>query len=169
MPVGMSVTIAPEGLERIHSFVSRFPGVLTRATRKTAVYGKQLIVRDTPRKTGQARRSWGIERVNENTWKIVSNKNAAEKYVPFLNFGTGIYGPKGTPITPKTKKMLVFPIIKGNKIKSWVSAKSVKGIRAYNMIGKNTADIMAFLRLSVAAEVAALWNRRNKPETTGDK
>lgn len=162
MPVGMSVTLAPEGLERIHNFVSQFPGVLSRATRKTAVYGKQIIIRDTPRKTGQARRSWGIERVNENTWKIIANKNAAEKYVPYLNFGTGIYGPKGIPITPKVKKYLVFPVIKGNTVKGWVTAKSVKGIRAYNMIGKNTADILAFLRLSVAAEVAAIWKSKNE-------
>ena len=44
-------------------------------------------------------------------------------YGLFLEYGTGIYGPLGRPITPKEKKALKFKI--GGKI---VFAKSVKGM-----------------------------------------
>lgn len=47
-------------------------------------------------------------------------------YALFVMRGTGIYGPRGTPITPKTAKLLVFRGRDGGT----VFAKSVKGQRA---------------------------------------
>lgn len=44
------------------------------------------------------------------------------EYAKYVNFGTGIYGPKKAPITPKNAKFLAFRY-KGN----WVFTKSVKG------------------------------------------
>lgn len=37
-------------------------------------------------------------------------------YAIFVHDGTGIYGPKGTPIVPKTKKVLAWKGKSGNKI-----------------------------------------------------
>ena len=51
------------------------------------------------------------------------------KYARFVHDGTGIYGPRGTPIKPRTKKFLRFRPkgVKGKK--GYVFAKSVKGMR----------------------------------------
>jgi Bacteriophage protein of unknown function (DUF646). len=48
------------------------------------------------------------------------------KYALYVHEGTGIYGPKGVPITPKHGKVLVFTSRKTNKL---VFARSVKGMK----------------------------------------
>jgi hypothetical protein len=48
------------------------------------------------------------------------------KYALFVHEGTGIYGPKGVPITPKHGKVLVFT---SRKTKKLVFARSVKGMK----------------------------------------
>jgi HK97 gp10 family phage protein len=49
------------------------------------------------------------------------------KYAIYVHEGTGIYGPRGVPITPKKGKFLVFKP-KGSKKNIYV--KSVKGMKA---------------------------------------
>lgn len=46
-------------------------------------------------------------------------------YGVFVHDGTGIYGPKGTPITPRVSTYLRWKTKKGG----WMYAKSVKGMR----------------------------------------
>lgn len=48
------------------------------------------------------------------------------KYALYVHEGTGIYGPKGVPITPKNSKLLVFT---SRKTKNLVFTKSVKGMK----------------------------------------
>ncbi len=48
------------------------------------------------------------------------------KYALYVHEGTGIYGPKGVPIKPKTKKFLRF---KPKGLRTYVYARSVKGMR----------------------------------------
>lgn len=48
------------------------------------------------------------------------------KYAVFVHDGTGIYGPRGMRIKPKTKRYLKFIPKGGNR---FVYAKSVKGMR----------------------------------------
>lgn len=48
------------------------------------------------------------------------------KYALYVHEGTGIYGPRGVPITPKTKKFLRF---KPKGLRTYVYARSVKGMR----------------------------------------
>lgn len=48
------------------------------------------------------------------------------KYALFVHEGTGIYGPRGVPITPKKSKVLVFTSAKTKKL---VFARSVKGMK----------------------------------------
>jgi HK97 gp10 family phage protein len=48
-----------------------------------------------------------------------------QPYAGFQEFGTGIYGPKGSPIYPKTKPFLAW---KG-KDGQWRRARSVKGVQ----------------------------------------
>lgn len=48
------------------------------------------------------------------------------KYALYVHEGTGVYGPRGVPITPKKGKVLVFT---SRKTKQLVFAKSVKGMK----------------------------------------
>jgi hypothetical protein len=57
------------------------------------------------------------------------------RYGGYLETGTGIYGPKKRPITPKQKRMLRFPVAGGQ----YVVARSVKGMRPQPII-KPTAE-----------------------------
>jgi hypothetical protein len=80
-----------------------------RVPRNTSVLGNSLTA-TPPHKTG-------------NTFQTEVGTNV--KYGPYQEMGTGIYGPKRTPITPKKAKVLRFRV-NGQ----WVSAKSVKGTKA---------------------------------------
>ena len=53
---------------------------------------------------------------------IAGSLGTAVKYAPFMEQGTGIYGPSGQPITAKNGKFLRFQI--GSKV---IFAKSVRG------------------------------------------
>lgn len=50
------------------------------------------------------------------------------RYAMWVHDGTGIYGPKRMPITPKRGKVLAFKSVKYGKSKT-IFAKSVKGMR----------------------------------------
>lgn len=58
-----------------------------------------------------------------------------QKYTPFVNDGTGIYGPRGQKIRPKSKKALAFTY-KGAK----VVVRSVKGIRPRKFVERSIND-----------------------------
>jgi hypothetical protein len=53
------------------------------------------------------------------------------EYAKYVNFGTGIYGPSHSPITPKKGKYLAFKI--GNKM---IFTKSVKGQKPNDFMGR---------------------------------
>ena len=52
--------------------------------------------------------------------------SAISKIVGYVEWGTGVYGPHGTPIVPKTCKVLKFQDFSGN----WISKRSVQGTPA---------------------------------------
>lgn len=58
--------------------------------------------------------------------QIETAVQAREPYSAYVEIGTGIYGPKARPITPKKGKFLVFQTKDGKTI----FAKSVKGRKA---------------------------------------
>ena len=68
-------------------------------------------------------------------------------YARYIHEGTGIYGPKGTPITPVTRQVLKFQV-KGStgkrrgKDAQWVFAKSVKGIKPNPFLVDALVDVM---------------------------
>lgn len=53
-------------------------------------------------------------------------------YAKFLHDGTGIYGPKKRPITPKKADYLQFKLPNGQ----WVRTKSVKGVKPMKWLTK---------------------------------
>lgn len=73
----------------------------------------------------------GVLRNSINTELIIRRGPVARigtkvKYALYVHEGTGIYGPKGFPITPKHSKVLVFTSRKTGKL---VWARSVKGMK----------------------------------------
>lgn len=71
-------------------------------------------------------------------------------YARYIHEGTGIYGPKGTPIVPVTRKALKFQV-KGATGRRrgadarWVFAKSVKGIEPNPFLVDALVDVMGSL------------------------
>lgn len=73
----------------------------------------------------------GVLRNSINTELIIRKGPVARigtkvKYALYVHEGTGIYGPKKMPITPKHSKVLVFTSRKTNQL---VFARSVKGMK----------------------------------------
>ncbi|QRY62755.1 HK97 gp10 family phage protein [Gordonia sp. PDNC005] len=69
-------------------------------------------------------------------------------YAEYFHTGTGIYGPRGTPIVPVTKKALKFKwdgpggATRSKDKRGYVFAKSVKGIRPNPFLADALADVM---------------------------
>ena len=57
-------------------------------------------------------------------------------YANYVEFGTGIFGPKGTPIVPKNKNYLAFKI--NGK---WIRTKSVKGQKPNPFVGRTVENV----------------------------
>ncbi|AYR02666.1 hypothetical protein J1765_gp29 [Gordonia phage Gaea] len=71
-------------------------------------------------------------------------------YARYIHEGTGIYGPKGTPIVPVTRQALKFQVKgasgrrRGGDAK-WVFAKSVRGIKPNPFLVDALVDVMGSL------------------------
>lgn len=80
---------------------------------------------NAPRKTGNLKRSIHAEvgSIGGFTGKVIQDTGVA-KYGYWVHDGTGIYGPKGTPIVPVNKKVLAWK--SGNGM---FFARSVKGMK----------------------------------------
>ncbi|URP21097.1 hypothetical protein SEA_FLATWOODS_30 [Gordonia phage Flatwoods] len=71
-------------------------------------------------------------------------------YARYIHEGTGIYGPKGTPIVPVTRQALKFQV-KGasgrrrGRGAKWVFAKSVRGIKPNPFLVDALVDVMGSL------------------------
>lgn len=86
----------------------------------------QASQQNAPYKTGNLRRSIHAEVASLGglTGKVIQDSGVG-KYGEWVHNGTGIYGPKGTPIVPVNKKVLAWKTKGG-----MVFAKSVKGMKA---------------------------------------
>jgi len=78
-----------------------------------------------PRRTGAGADSIAVEDVHATSSGVRVVIKVGEEYMAFQNFGTGIYGPRGTPIVPhKAGGVLVFDSLIGGGL---VFARSVRG------------------------------------------
>ena len=82
---------------------------------------KQLAPVDTSR----LRQSILVSPMKRTGNVISGSVGTTTAYSVYMEEGTGIYGPRHTPIKPKTKKFLAFKTKDGK----WIRAKSVKGVR----------------------------------------
>ena len=108
------------------NFVSKIPNnyshekqnVLRRLTVEAQAKAKELA----PRATSVLASSIQAEVPSDERGRVYTEV----KYAPYLEFGTGIYGPRKTPIVPVRAKYLVFKGKNGQIVR----AKSVKGVKA---------------------------------------
>jgi hypothetical protein len=86
--------------------------VMQRAIDLSAIELKGNLQRNSPVDDGKMQGSWFISSAMP---KFQSKVFSSAIYTPFVNYGTGIYGPRGRKIYPKTKKFLAFNY-KGKKV-----------------------------------------------------
>jgi hypothetical protein len=156
--VAMNVKVKNKDV--IRKFARKFPGVLDEQISSGVNVGLQKIKRDTPVKTGKARRSIIKKKKDALQYVITGSRGKGSKYLTFLEYGTGIYGPKKKPITPKTSTYLHFPIIKGNRIVRFVKTKSVKGFPPFKMFRNNMDAIKEVTMKKIKNKIKKMWGNR---------
>jgi hypothetical protein len=62
----------------------------------------------TYRRTGTLGRSITISTIHQVGHTVWAEVGTNLHYAPYVEYGTGIYGPRGVPITPKTAKVLAW-------------------------------------------------------------
>ena len=156
----MKVSYDKKAIKSVDKFIAAFPKEVNLAVRKATDYGKRMIINFTPVKTGAARTSWTVRQLGPFSYSIESTIGAGAKYTPMLETGTGVFGPSGTPITPKTGEWLVFPIIEGNTIIRWVKTKSVQGQKANHMVERTRKPTITRLTRLLKVEIGKLWSKK---------
>mgnify|MGYP006277748685 CR=1 FL=1 len=131
--------------------------------------GKNL---EPHRKTGTLERSIRPANVDvgAQSVQVRAGGTRAGNYAQFLEFGTGVYGPKRRPIVPVRAKFLRFPAagadvrLSGNLTKAqqragggWQFRRSVKGVQPIRYMSRavTTVSRAAGLRDKLVAE----WNK----------
>lgn len=115
---------------------------VTTARQVAQVRGNRVLNaarRNAPVDEGRLRASLTIEYVNESN-AIVARIGSNLDYALFVHEGTGIYGPKGTPIRPVSGQWLRWPMknnsgggarrrYRNGRTAEYVFAREVKGMR----------------------------------------
>lgn len=125
-----------------------------------------------PKKTGTLIRSIRVDDVNEREQTATVRAGSTTGkigYAQYVEFGTGIYGPRRTPIVPVRRKALRFPRagaatrLSGNLTSAqqragggFAFAKSVKGRKATPYLIPAVKEVVDKLGLSQA--IIDVWN-----------
>jgi len=125
-----------------------------------------------PKKTGTLIRSIRVDDVNEREQTATVRAGSTTGkigYAQYVEFGTGIYGPRRTPIVPVRRKALRFPRagaatrLSGNLTSAqqragggYAFAKSVKGRKATPYLIPAVEDVVN--RLGLSATIIDVWN-----------
>ncbi len=100
---------------------------------------KVIFEKNTPIDTGKAR----------NAYRIIESGNQREirndtHYLKWVNDGTGVYGPRHSPIRPKNARFLHFHW----KGKEWF-LKSVKGQKPQKFVERSMTEVMRSVESAV--------------------
>lgn len=125
-----------------------------------------------PKKTGTLIRSIRVDDVNEREQTATVRAGSTTGkigYAQYVEFGTGIYGPRRTPIVPVRRKALRFPRagaatrLSGNLTSAqqragggYAFAKSVRGRKATPYLIPAVKDVVN--RLGLADAIIDVWN-----------
>ena len=104
----------------------------TEVLEQTSKKGMEILKENTPKDTGSGANAYKIIK-SENQHKITNDK----EYLPWVNDGTGIYGPRGQRITPKRAKFLHFHW----KGREWF-LKSVRGQKPQKFVDVSMSEIV---------------------------
>lgn len=131
-----------------------------------------LAKKKVPRKTGNLDRTIRVDEVSadDQSLRVVAGStNGRVGYAQYVEFGTGIYGPKRRPIVPVRAKALRFPAIgaqtrlSGNLTSAQQRAgggfqfrKSVRGRRATPFLYPAASE--AARNVGLAPAVVKVWN-----------
>ncbi len=123
----MSMTV--EGLSALQFAFDQAPELVKSkmggALMESASQLSEKAKEKAPFKIGQLRNSIQVSGPLFSSDNIQATVATNVKYAPYQEYGTGIYGPSGTPIVPKSAPFLVFQLGDG----TWRRSKSVKGVR----------------------------------------
>lgn len=135
--------------------ISKIP---TRAIRRGIFELLAVIQKDLPKKTSTLVRSVTAVVVQISKDVVEGKVGSPMKYAQFLEEGTGVYGPKGTPITilPRSKKGLYWGAFDA-KGKGIVRTRAVvQGIKPRGYFANATAAFIPRYLEIVQEEVARL-------------
>lgn len=124
-------------LEKRHLQIRRVPELAIRAG---AIELQTRIRTDLPKKTVALSRSVMIRFERPAGGEFIARIGSSLEYAPYVEYGTGIYGPKGKPIVPVTARALAWP---GRPIYATSATKSGR-----TMVAKK-ADVNMIVRRSV--------------------
>lgn len=136
MPVQMRISAGR--LDELGSRLTKAQQALIAKTEtELDEYGSILVLaidKNTPKREGSTAQSIKYVIKGRGTKEmelqiIMGASNRPKKLIEWLRFGTGIYGPRGTPIVPKKYKFLKFDI--GGET---IFARSVRGMKGHDFI-----------------------------------
>lgn len=144
----LNITYDDKGLQSMKDFIVQHPERVEAALNRTAMKGKEWIVRDTPYGiTGNAAKSWEIRQIDSFTFVIEATTMPGAAYVPYLEYGTGIYGPLNHMITPVNAEALKIPMGDG-----FIYRKSSHGMPGAHMVEENREPIEERLEIEMDKE-----------------
>ena len=117
------------GVRELNAALAKATTVVNRQLRELVAFGAFSIGSKAkfyaPVRYGQLRASIHTEGPTGSGAAVQSKVGTDVKHAKWQEFGTGLYGPRRAPITPKSKPFLVFKTKDGR----WIRTKSVKGTR----------------------------------------
>ena len=102
-------TITIPNLPKLQEALAKAPAIAAPIIQSAIVGAQALLakakgVANLPYRTGVLSQNWAFEVGN-----LQARYYPRAFYAPYVEFGTGIYGPQGEPITPKVKQALYWP------------------------------------------------------------
>lgn len=96
---GTQFKVTIPNLDKLQSLMAHYPEIATPIVQSAIVASQALLAKHTtastvPIKTGYLVQNWGFEAGN-----LQARWYPKAQYAPYVEFGTGIYGPKGQPYT----------------------------------------------------------------------
>lgn len=125
----MNYTVTISNLSQLQASFKRAPQITSRAVatavNKSLVDLQRVAKEKAPVDTGFLRGSIQMRPASAAGSTIEGSVSTNALYAGIQEGGSGIYGPRKTPITPKIKQALVFRTKDGR----WIRTKSVRGVK----------------------------------------
>lgn len=118
----MATTIDPGGVASLFAPSGVVGREIVRVTNRV----RTEIVRRNKVRTGRMRAGWAT-RITTRGDQVVGEVYNDVFYTDYHVWGTGIYGPRGVPIRPTTRRFMRFQTSRSGG--DWVYAEEVSGIR----------------------------------------